>query len=295
MKNWFVLKMKVATSAVRMRELLTAAHIDFFLPMTKSVVKRGGKEETVEKPLLFSYIFVRTTEPEADAFCRTNHGITFLREHTPDGSIGPHLVVPDSQMDNFIRAVEQYTDDIPFVAPTPEMLAKGDRVRIIGGPFRGIEGILEARQGKDGGRVIVRIGDLVAVPTVEISPEFIEVLEFAPEGRHLYQKLDSFQPRLRLALDYRAERKPIPSELEAHIRMFVRRFANLEVSALNARVRFLSYLMLAYALVEHDGQHADSIADQLRELRPQLNSPKTLSLLDDALLRLEKLTKMKNL
>jgi len=286
--------MKVATSAVRMRDLLTAAHIDFFLPMTKSVAKRGGKEETVEKPLLFSYIFVRTTEPEADAFCRANHGITFLREHTPNGTMGPHLVIPDYQMDNFIRAVEQYTDDIPFVAPTPEMLAKGDRVRIIGGPFRGIEGILEARQGKDGGRVIVRVGDIVAIPTVEISPEFIEVLEFAPEGRHLYQKLDSFHPRLRLALDCRAERKPIPSELEAHLRIFVRRFTNLEVSALNARVRFLAYLMLAYALIEHDGQHADSIADQLRELRPRLNSKKTIFLLDDALLRLEKLSKMKN-
>ena len=294
MKNWFVLKMKVATSAVRMRDLLTAAHIDFFLPMTKSVAKRGGKEETVEKPLLFSYIFVRTTEPEADAFCRANHGITFLREHTPNGTMGPHLVIPDYQMDNFIRAVEQYTDDIPFVAPTPEMLAKGDRVRIIGGPFRGIEGILEARQGKDGGRVIVRVGDIVAIPTVEISPEFIEVLEFAPEGRHLYQKLDSFQPRLRLALDCRAERKPIPSEFEMHLRVFVRRFSNLEVSTLNARVRFLAYLMLAYALIEHDGLHANSIADQLRELRPQLNSKKSVSLLDDALLRLEKLTKMKN-
>jgi len=277
-----------------MRELLTAAHIDFFLPMTKSVVKRGNREETVEKPLLFSYIFVRTTESEAEAFCRTNHGISFLREHTPDGTIGPHLVVPDSQMDSFIRAVEHYSDDIPFVAPTPDMLAKGDRVRIIGGPFRGIEGILEARQGKDGGRVIVRVGDIVAIPTVEISPEFIEVLEFAPEGRHLYQKLDSFWPRLRLALDYKAERKPIPSELETHLRIFVRRFANLRVDALNARVRFLAYLMLACALIEHDGQHADSIADQLRELRPQLNSKKTVSLLEDALLQLEKLTKMNN-
>ena len=123
--------MKVASSAVRVREQLTGAHIDFFLPMTKSVAIRWGKEETVEKPLLFSYIFVHTTEPEADVFCRANHGITFLREHTPDGTAAPHLVVPDYQMDSFMRAVELYTDDIPFVAPTPEMLAKGDRVRII--------------------------------------------------------------------------------------------------------------------------------------------------------------------
>ena len=53
--------------------------------------------------------------------------------------------------------------------------------------------------------------------------------------------------------------------------------------------------MLAYALIEHDDEHVNLIADQLRELRPQLNSQKSVSLLDDALLRLEKLTKMKNL
>ena len=276
-----------------MREQLTAAHIDFFLPTTKTVVKHGDKEQPVEKPLLFSYIFVHTEEHVADAFCTANNGIAFLREHRPDGKLGPHLVIPDYQMDNFMRAVELYTDEMPFVAPTPAMLAKGDRVRIIGGQFKGLEGILEARQGKDGGRVIIRLEKLVSISTTEISPELIEVLEFAPESRHLYQKLDSFHPRLRRALDLRAERKPLTPELEGHLRVFTKRFANLEVSALNARVRYLAYLMLAYALLEHDDEHSAPIAEQLRSLRPQLNSKKSVFLLDDALLSLEKLDKMK--
>ena len=60
----------MASSAVRFRDLLTAAHIDHFLPMTKKVVTRSGKEETVETPLLFSYIFVRSDELTINDFCR---------------------------------------------------------------------------------------------------------------------------------------------------------------------------------------------------------------------------------
>ena len=282
--DWYVLKMRSSASAVRFRDLLTAAHIEFFLPTTKTLVKRGGKETSVDKPVLFSYVFVRTEEHIVESFTKQNDGISFLREHTPDGSLGPHLRVPDSQMNSFIRAVEHFTDDIPFVAPTPEMLSKGDRVRIIGGPFLGIEGILEARQGKDGGRVIVRIGDLIAVPTVEISPEFIEVLEFAPEGRHLYQKLDSFEPRLYKAVQLREEGQPLPSELEEHLRIFVRRFANLTVPALNARVRYLCYLFLTYTVLDHDDTHSAPLLEELTALRPTLRSKSSLRLLDDTLL-----------
>ena len=285
--------MRMASSAVRFRELLTAAHIDHFLPMTKKVVTRAGKEETIETPLLFSYIFVRSDELTINEFCTANDGIAFLREHTPDGTIGPHLVVPEIQMRSFIQAVEQYTEDIPFIAPTPEMLTKGDRVRIIGGPFRGIVGLLESHKGKDGGRVIVRIGNLIAIPTVEISAEFIEVLEFAPEGRHLYQKLDSFQPRLYRAVELRETGEPVPPELIGYLQIFTRRFANLTVSAINAKARFLSYLMLAYAVIERDDKHSSPILTKLTKLKPLLKSKQSIRLVENALFRTEKLNKMK--
>lgn len=284
--------MRISSAALKFRDLLTAAKIEFFLPTTKTVVKRGEKEEAVEKPLLFSYIFVRAEESVVNDFTAANDGVVFLRQRTSDGSLGQHLVVPDFQMKNFIRAVEQYTGDIPFVAPTADMLSKGDRVRIIGGPFKDIEGILEARQGKDGGRVIVRIGDLVAVPTVEISPEFIEVLEFAPEGKHLYQKLDSFQPRLLKAIRIYLEGEPVPPELEAHLKVFIRRFANLSVPALNAKVRFLCYLMLAYLLTEHGNEHATPVLKQILELQPALKSESTKRLVEKTLSYREKIIKM---
>ena len=281
--------MRSSASAVRFRDLLTAAHIEFFLPTTKTLVKRGDKQLSVEKPILFSYVFVRAEEHVAETFVRQNVGISFPRKHTTDGTIGPHLRIPDSQMNSFMSAVEQYSDEIPFVSPTPEMLSKGDKVRIIGGPFVGREGVLEAHQGKDSGRVIIRLGDLSF--TIETDPELIEILEFAPAGRHLYQKLDSFQPRLYKAVRLREDGRSVPAELEEHIRMFIRRFSNLTVSALNARVRYLCYLFLAYTIIDHDDTHSAPILTELTALRPTLHSRASIQLLDETLLHNKKLHK----
>ncbi|MBR3647262.1 MAG: UpxY family transcription antiterminator [Paludibacteraceae bacterium] len=287
---WFVLKMKTSSSAIRFRELLIAEKIEFFLPTTKQVVRRGEKEESIERPLLFGYVFVRTEEPNVIRFANANDGISLLRERRKNGEIGPYMRVPDSQMKSFIRAVGQYTDNIPFVSPTPDMLTKGDQVRIIGGPFKGIEGILEAQQGKDGGRVIVRIKDLIAVPTLEIDPSLIQVLKFAPSGRHLYQKLDSFQPRLYKAYDARLRLGRIPGELQDHLQMFVRRFDSLTIDALNARVRYLCYLLLAYALIEYNEAKTAQTLQRLLELKPSIKANSSLDLLNDTFSRFEKLT-----
>lgn len=276
--NWYVLKMRTSQNALRFRELLTAAKMEFFLPTVHKVVTKGGKEESLEKPLLFSYVFLRTDERTVLDFVARTNGITMLREHVSGGTPGPYMIVPDRQMESFIRAVGYYTDSIPFVSPTPDMLVKGDKVRILGGPFTGVEGLLEAQQGKDGGRVIVRIGDIVAIPTIEIDPSLIQVLEFAPVGKHLYKKLDSFEPRLFRAVDYRRNNQPLPTDLSDHIQMFIRRFSALKVSALNARIRFLCYLALAYA-VQRDSEHALAIQQQLAELQPSVKSNSSQQLL----------------
>lgn len=277
---WFVLKMRTAANAVRFRELLTEAHIYFFLPMTKQVVRKGAQNVVVEKPLLFSYIFIRTDETEAIHFVDKHDGVALLRHHVNGGQPGPYVVVPDVQMNGFICAVELYGEKIPLVSPTAAMLARGDKVRILCEPFVGVEGILEAKQGKDGGRVIIRIGDELALPTIEIEAKFIEVLQFAKQGKHLYKKLDSFEPRLRKALDLFIWDKPLTPELSDHLSVFTRRFANLNVPAANARARFLSMLMLAYALLGQQ-EEATQTYHLLADLKPSLNSRKSIATAND--------------
>ena len=52
------------------------------------------------------------------------------------------LVVPDEQMQAFIKVANEYESDVKYMNASEVLLIKGSRVRIIGGTFDGVEGIL---------------------------------------------------------------------------------------------------------------------------------------------------------
>jgi transcription antitermination factor NusG len=59
-----------------------------------------------------------------------------------------------------------------FILQDPENLKGGEKVRVIKGEFAGIEGELYRIKGHK--RVVVRLGDKVAVATHYIPKEFLE-------------------------------------------------------------------------------------------------------------------------
>jgi transcription antitermination factor NusG len=53
-------------------------------------------------------------------------------------------------------------------------LTKGDKVRIIGGPFAGVEGIFLQTSGKHEKRVIVEIPGILSVGTTSVKSSLVE-------------------------------------------------------------------------------------------------------------------------
>lgn len=276
--SWYVLKMHTSSSFARFRELLTEAKLEYFLPTAKYEVERGACHTMRERPILFSYIFVHAEEQDVADFVQQNVGVTMLRHRSLSGEPDYHISIPNRQMQMFVYTMGQYAGlDVPLITPSDEILEKGDHVRVLDGPFHGVEGILEAQQGKEGGRVIVRISDVLAVPTLQLLPESIEVLEFSKQSRHLYQKLDAFEPRLRKAVDCMLKGEPIPEDLFAHVALFVRRFSNLHVPSLNSRARYMGLLMLAYKVLNRR-RDATAVFHELNDLIPLLRAKSSLNL-----------------
>ena len=79
--------------------------------------------------------------------------------------------IPDSQMNNFILVTSVSNLLIPLGTVTPDFI-QGDRVRVIGGVFRGAEGVIKRVKGDR--RLIVSIDGVTAVATCFISPELLE-------------------------------------------------------------------------------------------------------------------------
>ena len=85
------------------------------------------------------------------------------------------IVVPKHQMDNFIAVAGTHDEQLIYLNPEPGDFSRGDRVKIMGGPFEGAEGVFVRVKGDR--RVVVCIDGVVAVATTFIHPSLIQKIE----------------------------------------------------------------------------------------------------------------------
>ena len=272
-KSWYLLRYG-QISFQKMHSQLENSGLTYFLPSYTAVENRKqGVQVRVERALMFNMMFIHSSLDECVQFVVNNPGVNFMvkpSEEHPSVSLNqlaPEerkkgfcydkatfryvITIPERQMDMFIKAVtNRNTRTVPFMKPTEIDLEKGDKVKIIGGPYDGVEGILESQKGKDGGTVYVHILNFIATRTTEIRPEFIQILEFAKSGKHMYKKFDSFMTRgHRCVLSY-AHGEKISARDNSYLNVFIRRFAELKTPTVNMTAKLHLFLFIAYTCLD---------------------------------------------
>lgn len=172
--RWFV--MNAYKSEMKAEEALSEeAGLTYFIPKRYVARKYRGRMKRVLVPVIPNLVFVRARYEELEQF-KQKH--PFLRYATRriDGA-NRIMKVPDEQMDNFIKAASHYEEEITYYNPDEIALEKGTRVRVIGGPFDGVEGVLLKVKGKRSKRVVIAIKDVAAISVAEISPELLQILK----------------------------------------------------------------------------------------------------------------------
>ena len=169
-----------AMSAPYRRELIAKEYLDrkgieCFVPMKEAIVERRNGIKTRQMvPAIHNLIFVHTTK-EKIKFLK--QGVNFLQYHTrPHNGKNIPIIVPDSQMQQFIAVTTAQNEEITYLRPEEVDIKKGTRVRVHGGAFDGTEGYFVKIQGKRNRRVVMLIEGITAVALTEISTDFIEVL-----------------------------------------------------------------------------------------------------------------------
>ena len=84
------------------------------------------------------------------------------------------LYVPDKEMLNFIAIAGKEDEKILFLSDDEVNLAAGDKVRILAGPFEGVEGVYVKLKVKGARRVVVRIDGIATVATTTIAARLVE-------------------------------------------------------------------------------------------------------------------------
>ena len=148
------------------REKKTAAYCEllglpFFLPLRQETKIYQRRRVTVEKPIFPGYFFVSFDFEQRALVLKTNYIVNILAP--PDEAVLVHELAQ-------IRMALTVDPTLGAAAA----IQRGRRVRITGGPFMGVEGVVDVLGGTNKVRLNVdMIGQAVAV---EIERGFLELV-----------------------------------------------------------------------------------------------------------------------
>ena len=146
-EKWYALYTRPRAEKLVYQRLVEAG-IETFLPLQKTYRKWSDRKKLVEKPLLSSYIFVKTKSKHFPIVYRTPGVVKFISFE------GQPVSIPQKQIDNLRLLINSDAE----IEVSSEKLATGDNVEVITGSLVGLTGELIKIGGKK--RVVVRIDRL---------------------------------------------------------------------------------------------------------------------------------------
>jgi transcription antitermination factor NusG len=135
---------------------LAARDVEHFLPLYGSVRRWKDRRVTLDLPLFPGYVFVRL------ALCERLRALQIPSVVRLVGFGGLPTALPDTEMEIMRSGLSQSLRAQPH-----PFLTVGRRVRIIAGPFAGLEGILKRK--KSNLRVVVSLGLIQRSVAVDVD------------------------------------------------------------------------------------------------------------------------------
>lgn len=166
---WYALRITYSRELM-LKDFLDQRHIENFIPMRYEYVTKMGKRIRKLVPAIHNLVFIRSTRKQLDEIKEQNPALPL--RYIMDRETNRPIIVPTVQMRNFIAVAGTYDQQVIYLPPVESSMQKGDRVRITGGVFEGVEGVFLRIKGDR--RVVVSIQGLMAVATTFIHPSLIE-------------------------------------------------------------------------------------------------------------------------
>ena len=145
--KWYALYTRPRAEKLVFQRLVEEG-IETFLPLQKTYRMWSDRKKLVEKPLLSSYIFVKTIKKNFPRVYKTTGVVKFVSFE------GQPVSIPQNQIDNLRLLINSDAE----IEVTSEKFEKGDNVEVMNGSLIGLTGELIKIGTKN--RVVVRIDRL---------------------------------------------------------------------------------------------------------------------------------------
>ncbi len=170
--RWFV--MRAYKSEQKAEEKLGGKDgLEYFIPKCYAVRVYHGVKSKRLVPAIPNLVFVHASRSQILDFKKRCNFLQFVMWKKSTGL--EYIVVPDEQMDSFIKVASQYDENVSYYRPDEINLQKGTRVRILGGKFDGVKGVFMQVRGKRNRRIVVMLEGVMAV-AAEVDPDLVEVI-----------------------------------------------------------------------------------------------------------------------
>ncbi len=138
--NWFVAVVKNNTEKAVLERMLKLGY-ECYVPIQKEIrIWRNGKRAIVDRVVIPSLVFIHCTEAVRREVVSLPFIIRFLTNRagsSPEGLNKPLAIIPDSQIRTLQFMVGNSDTPVTF---TPCIYRQGDKIRVIRGNLKGLEG-----------------------------------------------------------------------------------------------------------------------------------------------------------
>src|SRR5450759_3913359 len=159
-EKWYALYTRPRAEKLVFQRLVEVG-IETFLPLQKTYRMWSDRKKLVEKPLLSSYVFVKTNNKNFPKVYKTNGVVKFVSFE------GRPVSIPQNQIDNLRLLVDSDAE----IVVSSERFDPGDNVVVINGSLIGLTGELIRIGSKN--RVVVRIDRLDQNLILKIPKAFL--------------------------------------------------------------------------------------------------------------------------
>jgi len=145
-------------------ELLLSKNIEAYVPLVKTLRQWSDRKKMVEFPLLNGYVFVKITPIQQEKVLQTKGVVNFVR------SEGKIAIIRDIEIERLKQLVTLgYQLEVSHIK---QNYKEGDKVKIISGPLKEVEGYVSVN--KDGRFIEVLLESIGQSLKVKLPEEILK-------------------------------------------------------------------------------------------------------------------------